>query len=129
MQPAFKYRQKLITKLEISQNVTYIKKNYQGLIMNFKSLISLSLLFNFTALFISGILRFLDNSPIIATMHMSFAFALCIILYFHIFNNWNSITTYIKNEKKELALAILTVLIIFFIGLFIHYSHLGTTVI
>ena len=77
----------------------------------------------------TGILRFLDESPLIATLHMTFAFTMFSIIFFHISNNSQQLLNYIKNDRKELLLALLFLAAICLLGFSIHFFPIGAEVV
>jgi hypothetical protein len=97
--------------------------------LNFRSFITLSVFFVFLGAFTTGILRFLDNTPIIATYHMTFSFTLVLAIYFHIANNWEKLFAYLKGQKKELLLASLFFTLLLMLAYIFHTFSIGSTVI
>jgi hypothetical protein len=84
--------------------------------------------FVFFATAASGIFRYLDETPIVATFHMTFAFSMLMIIFFHLSNNWKQLMKYLANDKKELGAAIGVLLAISATAYLIHNFSLGEVV-
>ena len=80
--------------------------------MNLRALSTLTIFFCIIGLFTSGILRFLDETPLTATIHMTFGFTTFLIVYFHLIFNWKALLRYLRFEihSKEILLAAFIVL-------------------
>lgn len=94
-----------------------------------RALTTLCVFFVFCGMATTGILRFLDEAPLIATLHMTFAFTMFSIVFFHISNNSKQLFNYLKNDKKELMIALLFVSFIGLLGLVIHFFPVGSEVV
>lgn len=97
--------------------------------MKIRPLVTMSVFFVFFGMATTGILRFLDEAPLIATLHMTFAFTMFSIIFFHISNNWLQLLNYLKNDKKELLVALLFVTAVCLLGLSIHYFSIGSEIV
>ena len=97
--------------------------------INYKVFIILTAFFIFLGTFTTGVLRFLDDSPIVATYHMTFSFSLALAISFHITNKWESVLAFLKGQKLELFLASLVFTLLLVLGYFFHAYSIGSTVI
>lgn len=97
--------------------------------LNTRALTTMCVFFVFTALATSGILRFLDDSPLIATLHMTFAFTMLAIIFLHISNNWLQLVRYLKQDRLELSIALLFLAAIGAVGYLVHHFSIGSEVV
>ena len=94
-----------------------------------RALTTMTVFFTFLGVAITGTLRFLDDTPLIATLHMTFAFTFVAIIFFHVSNNWHQLCGYLKKDKRELVVALLFLVIIGLLGYGIHYFSIGSEVV
>lgn len=97
--------------------------------MKIRPLASLGVFFIFFGMATTGILRFLDNTPLIATLHMTFAFTMFMIIFVHISNNWRQLLGYLKKDKKELSVALAFFFAVVLVGCCIHFFSIGSEVV
>lgn len=97
--------------------------------MNSRSFVSMSVFLILMGTALTGIVRFLDETPVVATFHMTFAFTLIGVVYFHIYNNWNKLWKYICTNRNELFMAVGLFLIICLVAFSLHYFSIASEVI
>ena len=97
--------------------------------MKVRSFVSMTTLLIFMSVALTGIVRFLDESPVVATFHMTFAFSFLAMIYFHIYNNWSKLWSYIKDDKKEFFYAVSVLILIAIMAYIFHHFSFTSQVI